>query len=278
MSKDFSYTTQEGNDISITFYPTKDFKSQPCVIYLHGFKGFKDWGFVPYAGEYFAKNGVSFICFNFSHNGIGEDKLNFTEFDKFERNTFSLEVSEALEIIQLAAHTDFFGKDLGGKLGLIGHSRGGGLAILAGKAAPRIQAVSTWAAVSTFDRYNKETRQKWRKQGFLEVRNSRTGQTFKLGLDLLDDVEKNAKSRLHILNTVRELDKPLLILHGQEDETIPFFEAEHLNVYSDPSLGILRLIPNAGHTFGAKHPFEGSNPALEELLELSLNFFKVNLS
>ncbi|MEZ4849881.1 MAG: dienelactone hydrolase family protein [Bacteroidia bacterium] len=111
-------------------------------------------------------------------------------------------------------------------------------------------------------------------KGYQEVKNSRTGQVFKLGLELLDDIEKNGKSRLNILKNVRELKKPLLVLHGQEDETIPFFEAEHINVYADVRQTTLRLIPNAGHTFGAKHPFEGSNPALDELLELTYEFFQ----
>ena len=273
MPKDFTYTSQEGNHISISLYGWENFDTQPCLIYLHGFKGFKDWGFVPYAGKYFEERGMSFLAFNFSHNGIGEDGLNFTEVKKFEKNTFSLEISEALEIIQLATHTNFFGKDLRNKLGLIGHSRGGGLAILAGKEAKEVSAVATWAAVSTFERYPKEDRQKWKKKGYQEVKNSRTGQVFKLGLELLDDIEKNGKSRLNILKNVRELKKPLLVLHGQEDETIPFFEAEHINVYADVRQTTLRLIPNAGHTFGAKHPFEGSNPALDELLELTYEFF-----
>jgi len=39
-------------------------------VYVHGFKGFKDWGFVPYIGETFASKGFAFLTFNFSHNGI----------------------------------------------------------------------------------------------------------------------------------------------------------------------------------------------------------------
>ncbi len=277
MTKSFTYTTQAGNAVPITLYGADQFGTQPCLVYIHGFKGFKDWGFVPYAGEYFANNGMSFLSFNFSHNGIGKEMLEFTELDKFERNTFSLELSEVNELVQLASHTDFFGDNLRHPLGLIGHSRGGGIALLAASKLPDVSAVATWAAVSAFDRFDKKTKQEWRKSGYHEVINSRTGQVLKMGMPMLEDIERHGRTTLHILNAVRDMQKPMLVLHGQNDETVPFFEAEQLNIYGPPALVNLRLIPNTGHTFGAKHPFAGTNEALEEALDMTLDFFRENL-
>lgn len=277
MVKNFEYTTKAGHVIPLSLYGAETFGKVPCVLYVHGFKGFKDWGFVPYVGQYFAERNMSFVAFNFSHNGIGADLESFTEREKFSHNSLSLELEEALEMIHLCAHTDFFGRFLNSPLGLLGHSRGGGISILAAEKSQDVQALCTWASVSSFDRYNKTEIQAWKKQGYMDVVNSRTGQVLKMGLNMLQDIEKHVKKKLHILHAVKRLDKPHLILHGQDDETVPYFEAEHLNIYSSPNLSTMRLIPQTGHTFGAKHPFEGSNPALESALESSLEFFTQQL-
>ena len=277
MTKDFSYTTQAGHTVNMTLYGADDFGTQPCLMYIHGFKGFKDWGFVPYAGEYFASNGISFLTFNFSHNGIGPDMLNFTELDKFERNTLSLELAEVGELIRLISDSAYFGQPLRHRLGLIGHSRGGGIALIAAQKYAQISAVASWSAVSSFDRYDKKVRQDWRKRGYHEVTNARTGQAMRMGTAMLDDLDRHGRTSLHILNAVQALRKPLLILHGQDDETVPFFEAEQLNIFARPDVAMLRLIPNTGHTFGAKHPFDGTSEALELALDTSLDFFRIHL-
>lgn len=277
MSKEFSYTTRKGHTIKLSLYGEHILGEAPCILYLHGFKGFKDWGFVPYAGRYFAQAGFSFLCFNFSHNGIGAQPDVFTEFDKFQHNTYSLEMEESLEIIHLVSRTNFLGRDLNHPLGLLGHSRGGGIALLAAQQAAEVSAVATWAAVSTIDRVSKKDREVWRKQGFREVVNSRTGQVFRMGMDMLEDIEKYSKTRLHILDASRQLNKPLLLLHGEADESVPYFEAEQINIYADPGNTQFRLIPHAGHTFGARHPFEASTPQLDLVLELTRDFFRHTL-
>lgn len=277
-TKDFVYKTKEGESIAITLYGADKFGTQPCVVYVHGFKGFKDWGFVPYAGNFFAERGLNLITFNFSHNGIGNNPLEFTEFTKFERNTFTREIHETIEIVELVTRTNFFGRDLHHKLGIVGHSRGGGIAILAAEQMHEVSALATWAAVSSFDRYDKKVKQEWRKKGYKEVINSRTGQVFKMGRNMLEDIERNTKDSLNILSAIKNLNKPFFILHGHNDETVPYYEAETINIYAAPNSTRMRLIPNATHTFGAKHPFEGSTEELDLNLSLTADFFLKRLS
>ncbi|MEL7532767.1 MAG: prolyl oligopeptidase family serine peptidase [Bacteroidota bacterium] len=278
MRQDFQYQTKAGHSIDLSLYGADSFGQVPCILYLHGFKAYKDWAFVPYMAEHFASQGISCLTFNFSHNGIGADGETFTDFDAFEQNTFSLELTEALEVIHLLAHTDFFGRYLSKPIGLLGHSRGGGIALLAGQKSRDIKAVCSWAAVSKFNRYSKAQKEQWKRQGYLEVKNSRTGQIFKLGRKLLDDVEKNYRKHLNIQHAVREMKKPLLLLHGAADETVPYFEGEELNIFSDPSLSQLNLIPDGTHTFGTKHPFAGSTPAFDLVLDQSTAFFQTQLN
>lgn len=274
MSKqDYSYRTQEGNDIYMSLYGAEKLGKQPLVIFIHGFKGFKDWGFVPATGEYLAERGISLLTFNFSHNGIEGHGNTFTQLDKFKANSLSLEVNETLEIIKLCTESDYLGQRIDQPVGLIGHSRGGGIAILAADKSPKVAAVSTWASVSTFDRYNKQTKQAWKAKGYWEVKNSRTGQIMQLGTAMLSDIEKQTKHNLNILQAVKRLEKPFLIVHGQEDETVPFFDAEQLNIYGDPGQTIIRLIPHAGHTFGAAHPFSEASQELKIVWQLNEAFF-----
>lgn len=269
----FTYTTQKQNDIAISLYGFEHWGRRPCIIYTHGFKGFKDWGWGAYLGEKWVEAGYCFVAFNFSHNGVEGHSDAFTAFDKFEQNTFSLEVSELEEIIHLCTQTDFFGKYNDYHLGVLGHSRGGGITILAAADNPVVTAIATWASVCTLERYDKTTRNKWRKQGFLEVTNARTGQVFKMGLPILDDVVNNGKTTLNILDKVKTLKKPLHIIHGDADTSVSFYEAEQLNVYAYPNSTSYLLIGGADHTFGAKHPFEGATPYLEQALESTVRFF-----
>jgi pimeloyl-ACP methyl ester carboxylesterase len=271
----FQHQTKLGNILHADLYGPAS--GRPVILYTHGFKGFKDWGFVPFAGDFFAKNGFSFVAFNFSHNGIGPDMMNFTEEQAFSENTYSLEVSELREMIELCSQGEINGKTANRRVGLLGHSRGGGVALLAAQASHEVQAVCTWASISTVDRYEKHIYEDWKKKGFLEVVNSRTGQVLHMGKAMLKDIQKNGKSSLNIHSATKHLGKPLLILHGSNDEAVRFFEAESLNIHADPNRSEMRLIPGAGHTFGAVHPFEGSNPLLDETLKYSLEFFEREL-
>ena len=277
MSKNFILTTSRNEKLRITAFGLENFNLSPCLILVHGFKGFKDWGFGPYIGNYFAKNGFFVITFNFSHNGVGESLTEFIELEKFANNTFSLEISELSELIS-AYLTGFFGKANNNKIGLLGHSRGGAIALLAAKQRNEINAVAVWSSVSKLDRYSERQKAKWREKGVFEVFNTRTKQKMKLNLSLLEDIETNKYGLLNIEKAIRELNKPLFIVHGEEDLAVPIKEAEQLYEWSDNNLTEFYRIKELGHTFNIKHPFEGSNPKFEAILERTNRFYKNNLA
>ena len=106
MKQDFEYTTARGHRTTVTLYGADLPPDAPCVVYLHGFKGFKDWGWVPYIAECLDEFGIRLLAPNFSHNGIGAVPDQFTELDKFRDNTFSLEVEEAVEEVEEAGRGD----------------------------------------------------------------------------------------------------------------------------------------------------------------------------
>lgn len=276
MSRNFILKTSKNNLIRITAYGEDLIGKFPCIIIVHGFKGFKDWGFFPYTAEFLSKNNFFVLTFNFSHNGVGDSLTEFTELDKFAENTFSLEISELNDIISLYFQ-NFFGESNNQPLGLLGHSRGGAVSLLASVKEKRISAITAWAAVSAFDRYSNRQKEEMKKNGFISLLNSRTKQLMKVNVSLLEDLEKNIDSSLNIINSVKLFKKPLLIAHGTEDLTVKIREGEKLFNNGEKFLTEFFRVEKTGHTFGIVHPFENTNPAFESLLQKTTDFFKKNL-
>lgn len=277
MKKDFVLITRKSEKIIITTYGYDNKKSSPCLIFVHGFKGFKDWGFWPYIGNYFADNGYFVITFNFSHNGIGENLTEFTELDKFAANTFSLECEELNEIID-AYLNNFFGVRSNSRIGLVGHSRGGGDSLLVSSRRKEIGSVALWASIANFNRYSERQEKEWRKNGVFEVLNTRTNQMMKLNISLLEDLDKNKNGLLNLEIAARKLNKPLLIIHGEQDLAVPIMEAEQIYNWSDKEKTEFHKINASGHTFDVTHPFMGSNSKLDLVLDKTLEFFNKNLN
>jgi len=265
MKKDHTFKASDGEIIRATLFGDENLGKGKVIIFVHGFKGFKDWGFWPYMGEYFASKGFVALSFNFSHNGVGESLTEFDELDKFAKNTYSREVRELSEVID-AVKAGHFG-DIGGKdIVLLGHSRGGGISLATAKIKPEISKVVLWASVATFDRHSEDYKNKWRKAGFFEVVNQRTKQVMRLDATLLEDLYKNADGLLNLKDAVKKLDRPLLIAHGEQDISVPPGEAAQLYDWSNQKLTELFKLPSTGHTFGIVHPFEGTCEVFDRLL------------
>lgn len=270
MNKDFRLKTKEGEFLNISSFGLENNKSSPCIILVHGFKGFKDWGFFPYTAKYFADKGFFVLSFNFSHSGIDDQGSDFNRLDKFAKNTISLEVSELVQVIS-AYKNGFFEHKVFNRIGLVGHSRGAGVALLS-SLIDKVDAYTVWASVEKFDRYTERQKTEWRKQGFVEVLNSRTNQTMRMNVDLLEDVEKNKDSSLSIEKAVKSLGKPLLIIHGEQDLTVPVTEGEKIFEWSEKKISEFQKIPACGHTFDIVHPFEGSNKKFDLVISKTEDF------
>lgn len=271
MNKEFRLKSNEGNVLDVSAYGLENIGNAPCLILVHGFKGFKDWGFFPFTAESFAKCGYFVISFNFSHNGISGNNYNHFNIDNFAENTVSLEISELIQIIN-AYKNGFFGDDVYNHIGLVGHSRGGGVAILS-SLVDKVNAYVVWASVARFDRYTERQKTEWRKQGFVEVLNSRTNQMMRMNIGLLEDIEKNKDTSLNVEKAVSNLNRPLLLIHGTEDLTVPIAEGEQIYRWSDKSMTEFEKIPACGHTFDIVHPFVGSNKKFDDVLSKTKEFF-----
>jgi pimeloyl-ACP methyl ester carboxylesterase len=283
MKKDFTFTTSRNNLIRGTYFYNSNPENSLCVFIIHGFKGFKDWGYVPYFAQELADNGFFVVTFNFSHNGIGDDPFNFTELEKFANNTISLEVSELDELIDFYNQGGFGFDGTKSSIGLIGHSRGGAIALIQTSEAiqkqkqKNLKALALWGSISTFERYTKHQINLWKTQGYLEVINSRTNQVMRLNRVILDDYEAN-KERFNLLNAIKKINLPILIVHGDQDLTVPLAEAYQLYEASNKENTELVIIPQAGHTFNIVHPYQGSNPQFEQVKARTIDFLLKHLT
>ncbi|HEV8613005.1 MAG TPA: alpha/beta fold hydrolase, partial [Gemmatimonadales bacterium] len=247
----------------------------PAVVILHGFKGFKDWGMFPVFAERLAQAGYLAVSFNTSGSGVDEAGR-FSRLERFRRNSFSAEVADLLAVIK-ALEAGKLGVPVPTAIGVVGHSRGGGIAILAARQSPRIKALVTWSAISTVRRWTQGELARWRRDGFLAVLNTRTGEQLPLGPDTLHDVEKHAEGRLNIEAAAAALKIPWLLIHGAADESVPLTEAEALAAAAPKATTRVRFLEGAGHTFGAVHPFAGMTPVLERCFDESLNWLRQHL-
>jgi pimeloyl-ACP methyl ester carboxylesterase len=243
------------------------------VVVVHGFKGFKDWGFFPFVCDALAGAGHAVVSFNFSRNGVGSDDESFTDLDRFATNTLSLEQEELASVLTEVLEGDLVPRRPR-RVGLLGHSRGGGQAVLAAAAEPRLAALVTWAAVSTFDRWSEETREEWRRDGRMWVLNQRTGQQMPLDVGLLEDFERN-RERLDVPSAAARVKAPWLIVHGDQDLTVPPREASDLARAAPQAR--LTYVEGAGHTFEARHPFEGASAELRRAVDATLAHFERHL-
>lgn len=249
-------------------------KDPELVIFLHGYKGFKDWGPWNLVAQTFTNRGLDFLKFNFSHNGgTVENPIDFPDLEAFSKNTYSKELLDVECIMEYVSQgLQFNGESVRyKKIHLIGHSRGGGIAILAAAKDSRISTLITWAAVSDFaDRFGFDL-SRWKEKGVAYAKNGRTGQDMPHLFEFYEDFARN-KERLDIPSAAKNIKQPWLIAHGENDESVCFSNADYLkslNKYAE-----LLMIKKTGHTFGGRHPWDELHlpEKLGDLVEKTIRF------
>lgn len=231
----------------------------PILLFVHGFKGFKDWGAHNLVARHFASNGYRYIKFNLSHSGVPvNNPKDVTDMDAFASNTVSKELFDLNAVLDFIEKA--YSKDT--KVNLIGHSRGGGLSIIEASNDLRISKLITWSAIDDFaSLWKKEQEAEWKKNGRIFVTNARTKEQMPLNVSLLEDMEENAAA-LNILDAAKRVNIPWLIIHGNDDVNVPFEIAQTL-AEANPNSRLVK-IEDANHVYGATQPY--TNETLPPLL------------
>jgi uncharacterized protein len=248
--------------------------ARTAILTIHGYRGFKDWGFWPLVCDRLTAAGHAVVSFNFSGSGVRPGDEDITDIEAFSHNTVSAQVDELSALVDAALDGDLLPRRPRA-IGLLGHSGGGGTAILEAGARGKVDALVTWAAVSRFDRYSEETRNAWRDEGVVYLMNRRTGRQLPVLRDLLDDLEAN-RGRLDVLAHAARVRAPWLIVHGEEDLTVQPSEARALARASKDAW--LQMIEGADHELGASHPWSDQPPRhLKQALDATIRHFARHL-
>jgi pimeloyl-ACP methyl ester carboxylesterase len=219
------------------------------VIFVHGYKGFKDWGTHQLTANYFANKSIYFLKFNFSHSGVSPDDLSdINDLELFSKNTPSKELFDLDQVITFAAN-----KFPHLQIVLLGHSKGGALSVLQAAKDKRVIKLITWAAIGSFrNLWKQEDEENWKKTGFNYVLNGRTGEKTPLSVDLLNDVLEN-ENQFNISEAAKNIAQPWLIVQGTEDPAVKIEVAQNFNKQQPKSK--LMIVEGANHVFGAFHPY-----------------------
>ena len=256
------------------FY-TKNEQPKPIVVFVHGYKGYKDWGSWNLVAERFAKNNLFFIKFNFSHNGgTIEQPIDFSDLEAFGNNNYTKELDDLQSVIDWVLQEKSFKKEINiSNITLIGHSRGGGIVTIKASEDTRITNLITWAAVSNFGNRSSTIGdlEQWRKDGVKYVLNGRTKQQMPHYFQFYENFKAN-EARLDIEAAAKKINIPYLIIHGTSDTSISYEEAK--NLYNWNPKSELFPVKEANHTFDSKHPWlkDTLSTHLNKVVEKSINF------
>ncbi len=252
----------------VSFYDNT--ANKPVVVFCHGYKGFKDWGAWNLVADLFAKEGFVFFKFNFSHNGgTIENPIDFPDEEAFAKNTYSMELDDLDRVVSFVEN-----KFQLSPIYLIGHSRGGGIAILKAGQDSRIAKLATWAAVSDFkSRFPKGIDlERWETEGVMYVKNGRTKQHLPHFYSFYKDFVEN-EDNLNIPKWCSKIDVPYLIIHGTKDEAVSMREATMLSVWNPKSQ---TCFLETNHTFDTKHPWniELLSESMKKVSSETIGFFR----
>lgn len=250
-------------------------RADAAVIFCHGFKGFRRFGFFPNLARAAAQRGFAAVTVDFSRNGLGaEGGDDFSAMHLFTEHTHTRNLDEIRRVIDVVERGALLDRPAR-RIGLFGHSRGGGEAVLTAAQDPRVNALVTWAAIANVDRWTPEQIAAWSAGGTVEIENARTKQMMPIGPGYWRDLDAN-RERLDILAAAARVTVPWLIVHGDADTSVPVDEGRQLFEAAGESTELL-VVEGADHGFNGKHPYAGATPELRIAADATLQWFDTHL-
>lgn len=247
---DWTLTNTQGLDIlGNTEHPPAD--PIATLVLLHGFKGYKDYGFIPILSKALAGQGVLTHRFNFSTSGMTNDLNTFARPDLFALDTWTRQVEDVHTVINAINTNELPGSGL--PLFLCGHSRGGGTALLTASREPQpnLAGLITINSVDACNRLDTESQNALLNAGHTITQSARTKQDLRINATWLQEQLDNPASH-NILTLCKNINCPTLILHGSDDQAVPI----------EAGINITNALHTTLHTIsGANHVLNTANPA-----------------
>ena len=249
--------------------------SCPILLIIHGFRGSKNWGFFPTIAEEFAQNGSIVLTWNMSLNGYSKNAQYIDQPDNFARNTITQEMVDTQSIIDSILQDDrIISGDIrshwNGDIHVLGHSRGGGIGILISAENPSIKKLALWNTISRFGRFTERQKKLWSETGTFPIDETEDGKVIAMNYTYISDLEFHS-DEYSPLRAITEVSADILIVHAEQDMTVPIREAHALQEKSHSAH--MHSIPQAGHIFGCTHPFTEMTSSLRDAIDTTTAFF-----
>lgn len=205
MQKHVTFRNRSSERLAGVLHMPQDWENGFGVILCHGMESSKDSLKHLRLGESLSRLGFAVLRFDFT--GAGESS------GEFESITYARQVED------LGAAHELLRAHGAAQVGIIGSSMGGTTALLYAGIAERVEAVVTLAAPinlrAILERdFTPKVIAHWRVQGFIEFNGRR------LNTDFLDEALS-----LDVVGAVARIACPGLVIHGDEDSTVPVEQA-----------------------------------------------------
>lgn len=237
--------------------------SKKLLVFIHGYMGFKDWGAWNLMFDEFYKAGFSCAKLNLTHNGTSIDSpTEFVDLDAFANGGYWKELQDIKLFLNHLESKYSFNEFI-----LVGHSRGGGMAILSGH-DDRVKAIHCLAPICDIaKRFPKGDEWKdWLDNKVYYRLNGRTNQQMPHDFIQFEEYWIH-RDELNIEHKARQLQVPVFVYHGENDESIMLNEGENIAKWSD---GKLFVIKNTNHVFDAVEPWQNDTLPAKLLEVLSI--------
>ena len=246
------YPLSEGEHLRIDVRLKEESGFVPLIVFSHGFKSYRNWGFIPYMCRQLTNAGAIVVNFDFGLNGIenDDDPLQYNT-ENLYYNTVSHETYDLQQVVNYVKTLPEVIERHNGLIHLIGHSRGGAVSVLAANKLNTnkelINSITMLNALATFDRFTVRQKAIWNKTGEISFKNKDTCQKLAISIKYLEDITRaHTDSRYHI--ALRALEIPVIIIQATEDLVVKPYESEFMAQIISGSK--LYKIPKVGHDFG----------------------------
>jgi dipeptidyl aminopeptidase/acylaminoacyl peptidase len=214
-------------------------KEKPIIIMCHGFSTSKDGRTFVRLEEILNEQGVSTFRFDFFGHGESEGK--------FEEITTAEAIDDVLNAIQFLKESGYM------KIGLVGSSFGGMASIIAASRSDDLYILALKSPLSDYRSMAHKRRSEqelidWKEKGFIELDNT-DAERQSLNYSFYEDAE-NVKA----YEAARKIKIPALIVHGDEDETVPIAQSQKTVSLIENSR--LEIIKGCDHVYSNPNHFE----------------------
>lgn len=263
MSTPFTLKNTHGLELLGDTHTPNDAPSA-CVILMHGFKGYKDYGFIPVLAHDLCDAGLIVHRFNFSTSGMTNEIDTFARPDLFALDTWSRQVEDVVRVVDAVRTGDLVGGEL--PIFIIGHSRGGGSALLAaGRHSDELNlaGVVTINGVDCCTRMPKDEQDALINLGYTMTQSARTKQDLRIESAWLSEQLDEPEAH-DVLLQASKIACPVCVIHGDDDQAV------------DPSAGKeiarecntdLNLLKSGNHVLNMPNPSSVDCERSAQLLE-----------